>query len=73
MKLFLMKKTLMGKIEFKKREMYRSAKLYGFTDSRVVTCSQELDLLMNRYQEIKYGNFRVSVFLSFCEQRKMGA
>lgn len=73
MKRFLLKNILMGKIELKKRGMYRSAKRFGFTDSRVVTCSQELDILFNRYQEIIDGNFRISVFMSFCEQRKWGA
>lgn len=73
MKKLLLKNILLGKIELKKRDMYRSARRFGFRDSRVVTCSQELDALLNRYQELINGNFRVTVFLSFCEQRKWGA
>ena len=73
MKMFILKNLLMGQIELKKRQMYRSAKRFGFTDSRVVTCSQNLDVLLNRYQEINEGNFRTSEFLSFCDQRKLSA
>jgi len=50
---------LLGKINVKKRDMYSKAKQFGFTDSRVVTCSQELDTLLNRYQEINDTNFQV--------------
>jgi stage 0 sporulation regulatory protein len=73
LKRLIIKNILMGKIELKKKDMYRSAKRFGFTDPRVVACSQELDILLNRYQEIMVGNFRISVFTSFCEQRKWGA
>ncbi|QBP43138.1 aspartyl-phosphate phosphatase Spo0E family protein [Paenisporosarcina antarctica] len=55
----------MGKIKLKKRKMYRSAKRFGFTDSRVVTCSQDLDILLNRYQEIMEVTFVFSVFIAF--------
>lgn len=64
LKRFIFKNILMGKIELKKRNMYRSAKRFGFTDSRVVACSQDLDILLNRYQEIIVGNLRVSVLMS---------
>jgi len=73
MKRLFMKNLLKGRIELKKRDMYKSAKRYGFTDSRVVTCSQDLDALLNKYQEIKTGSFRTSLFMSFCEQQKLGA
>ncbi|WP_310793598.1 aspartyl-phosphate phosphatase Spo0E family protein [Salipaludibacillus neizhouensis] len=46
------KLILLGKINIKKREMYRKTNHFRLTDPRVVTCSQELDLLLNRYQEI---------------------
>ena len=68
-----MKNILIGKIELKKRDMYRIAKRYGFTDSRVVSCSQDLDALLNRYQKIMNGNFRTILFMSFCEEQKLSA
>lgn len=64
-KRFLMGNILLGKIKLKKREMYWSAKRFGFTDSRVVICSQDLDILLNRYQETMDGNFRVFRFIAF--------
>lgn len=39
-------------INRKKREMYRMAKRFGMTHPTVVTCSQELDELLNSYQGI---------------------
>ncbi|NEU32271.1 aspartyl-phosphate phosphatase Spo0E family protein [bacterium LRH843] len=47
------KLILLGLISIKKREMYAKAKHYGLTDPRVVTCSQDLDILLNRYQELQ--------------------
>ncbi|WP_100401048.1 aspartyl-phosphate phosphatase Spo0E family protein [Bacillus sp. FJAT-44742] len=40
-------------IKIKKKEMYKNAKRYGFTDERTVQCSQELDVLLNKYQGVK--------------------
>ncbi|WP_083465633.1 aspartyl-phosphate phosphatase Spo0E family protein [Thalassobacillus sp. C254] len=40
-------------IKIKKKEMYKHAKRYGFTDERTVQCSQELDVLLNKYQGVK--------------------
>jgi len=58
-----MKMKTMGKknlnlkqINIKKREMYRKAKNLGMTHPTVVACSQELDTLLNRYQEIHQYN-----------------
>ncbi|AYC30137.1 aspartyl-phosphate phosphatase Spo0E family protein [Paenisporosarcina cavernae] len=45
------KYLLLSKIELKKRHMYYKAKHLGFTDERVVCCSQELDDLLNIYQD----------------------
>lgn len=44
-------KSLLLQIELKKKEMYRKASILGFTHPIVVTCSQELDKLLNRYQQ----------------------
>lgn len=46
----LNQKALLLRIELKKKDMYRKAKNLGFTHPTVVTCSQELDELLNRYQ-----------------------
>ncbi|SDY30452.1 stage 0 sporulation regulatory protein [Evansella caseinilytica] len=43
---------LLGEIKLKQNEMYSKAKSYGYTDPRVVFCSQDLDTLLNKYQGI---------------------
>ncbi|WP_017380512.1 aspartyl-phosphate phosphatase Spo0E family protein [Paenisporosarcina sp. TG-14] len=53
MKIVLIKLVLLGKINVKKRVMYSKAKQYGLTNPHVVNCSQELDILLNKYQEIQ--------------------
>ncbi|WP_260858017.1 aspartyl-phosphate phosphatase Spo0E family protein [Bacillus sp. FJAT-22090] len=45
-------KALLILIAIKRKIMYRKAKSYGFTHPRVVTCSQELDELLNKYQKL---------------------
>jgi len=52
MKIVLYKFILLVKIKVKKRVMYSKAKQYGLTNPIVVNCSQELDTLLNKYQEI---------------------
>ena len=49
MKCFLIRKRLKFKIELKRKDMYKKAKDLGFTHPQVVNCSQELDLLLNKY------------------------
>lgn len=44
------KNILKGQINFKREDMYEKAKLFGFNHPLVVTCSQELDALLNQYQ-----------------------
>ncbi|MFC6041130.1 Spo0E family sporulation regulatory protein-aspartic acid phosphatase [Paenisporosarcina macmurdoensis] len=46
------KNFLLGQIILKKKVMYHRANHLGFTHSSVVACSQELDMLLNQYQEI---------------------
>lgn len=36
----------------KRKIMYKKAKAYGYTHPSVVACSQQLDVLINRYQGI---------------------
>ena len=45
----LFKKMLKLQIEIKRKDMYKKAKSLGFTHPLVVKCSQELDLLLNKY------------------------
>lgn len=47
----LYKKILKLFIEAKRKDMYKKAKDLGFTHPDVVTCSQELDVLLNKYQK----------------------
>jgi len=61
MRMVLIRNILLGKIKLKKREMYSKAKQLGFTNPLVVKCSQELDDLLNRYQEITDIDFQPSV------------
>ncbi len=43
------KQFLKMEIEVKRRIMYRKAMDLGFTHPSVVDCSQELDVLLNKY------------------------
>ena len=56
MKLSLIKNILLGKIKLKRRDMYKKARRFGLIDSRVVSCSQELDELLNKYQKMCLNN-----------------
>ena len=46
------KKVLLRQIKLKQKDMYLEAKILGFTHPRVIKCSQELDTLLNNYQEL---------------------
>ncbi|MCM3637773.1 MULTISPECIES: aspartyl-phosphate phosphatase Spo0E family protein [Bacillales] len=46
------KQLLSFKIHMKRSKMVKIAKDRGFTHPAVVACSQELDSLLNRYQNI---------------------
>lgn len=68
MKVVLIRYILLGKIILKRREMYIKAKPLGLTHPRVITCSQELDTLLNKYQVLifqdKYDHlYRSSLYL----------
>ncbi|MFC5711714.1 Spo0E family sporulation regulatory protein-aspartic acid phosphatase [Thalassorhabdus alkalitolerans] len=45
--------VLNRQIKSKKKEMYHKAKQFGINDPKTIQCSQELDLLLNQYQELK--------------------
>lgn len=46
------KEILLGQIKMKQKIMYNKAKNLGRTHASVIACSQELDLLLNKYQGI---------------------
>ena len=48
--------VLRGQIKSKQKDMYSKAKHFGFTHPIVVACSQELDSLLNRYQNLRQYN-----------------
>ncbi len=56
MNTFEKKNILRGQIKWKRQDMYVKAKRFGFTHPLVVSCSQELDSLLNRYQSIRQYN-----------------
>jgi len=43
---------LLNQIYEKQKDMYLQAKNYGFTHPSVIRCSQELDTLLNTYQNL---------------------
>ncbi|WP_143083169.1 aspartyl-phosphate phosphatase Spo0E family protein [Alteribacillus iranensis] len=45
------------RIAWKRRKMHITAARYGLTDEKTVICSQELDVLLNKYQHSKKGVF----------------
>lgn len=50
MKLNVRHIILLMKIIVKRKNLYAKAHSFGLKDPRVVTCSQDLDELLNRYQ-----------------------
>ena len=44
--------VLLKQINLKKKDMYKKAKLFGYTHVLVIASSQELDMLLNHYQGI---------------------
>lgn len=53
MRSFNRKWILLGQIKLKQKVMYNRANKLGRTHSSVIESSQELDLLLNKYQEIQ--------------------
>ncbi len=52
-KKMMQKFILLKQIKYKKKLMYVKAKEFGFTHPSVVSCSQELDSLLNKYQKFE--------------------
>jgi stage 0 sporulation regulatory protein len=47
------KVILLGHIKLKQKIMYNKAQKLGRTHSSVILCSQELDILLNKYQDLQ--------------------
>ena len=47
------KLILLGQIKLKQKIMYNKAKKFGRTHPSVIASSQELDVLLNKYQEFQ--------------------
>ncbi|WP_205174244.1 aspartyl-phosphate phosphatase Spo0E family protein [Bacillus pakistanensis] len=65
----LRKKILVNKIKKKRSQMIFLGGKFGFTDKQTVECSQELDKLLNLYQQYqskndKKGKWSVLLFQS---------
>ncbi|WP_394188545.1 aspartyl-phosphate phosphatase Spo0E family protein [Paenisporosarcina quisquiliarum] len=52
MKRWILQTILLRKIKLKRLDLYAKAKSLGRKDHRVITCSQELDALLNKYQSL---------------------
>ena len=53
---------LLRRIRLKQKDMYSKAKHFGLTHPSVVTCSQELDSLINSYQEIQNMQYESGIY-----------
>jgi len=60
----MLKKQLLTQIELKRTELIEIAMKHGFSSSSAIICSQELDVLLNKYNEMSlkkdYPNFQTS-------------
>ncbi|AYV70815.1 MULTISPECIES: aspartyl-phosphate phosphatase Spo0E family protein [Niallia] len=52
----MLKKQLLTQIELKRTELIEIAMKHGFSSSSAIICSQELDVLLNKYNEINLKN-----------------
>lgn len=59
MKIMILKYILLVKINMNKSDMYSKAKRFGLSDPRVIASSQNLDSLLNTYQNLSDKNFRM--------------
>ncbi|OHR66630.1 hypothetical protein HMPREF3291_01315 [Bacillus sp. HMSC76G11] len=58
----LLKSKLLVNIEAKRKEMIEIAIIGDYTDEKTVTCSQELDQLLYKYQQILFEEKRNADF-----------
>ncbi|WP_312093892.1 aspartyl-phosphate phosphatase Spo0E family protein [Niallia sp.] len=52
----MLKKQLLTQIELKRTELIEIAMKHGFSSSSAIICSQELDVLLNKYNEMILKN-----------------
>ncbi|PLR69398.1 MULTISPECIES: aspartyl-phosphate phosphatase Spo0E family protein [Bacillaceae] len=66
------KSQLLASIDLKRKEMIDTAKTGGYTSVGAVQCSQELDMLLNKYQQLLFEeeNKTNPAFLQFIESMK---
>ncbi|WP_282033354.1 aspartyl-phosphate phosphatase Spo0E family protein [Metabacillus indicus] len=66
------KTQLLESIDTKRKEMMDSARAGGYTSSEAVKCSQELDMLLNQYQQIIFEeeNRTTPPFMRFIHSMK---
>ncbi|MDR0136972.1 aspartyl-phosphate phosphatase Spo0E family protein [Metabacillus idriensis] len=66
------KSQLLASIDSKRKEMIDTARTGGYTCESAVQCSQELDMLLNKYQQILFEeeNRTNPPFLQFIESMK---
>ncbi|UOK59293.1 MULTISPECIES: aspartyl-phosphate phosphatase Spo0E family protein [Metabacillus] len=66
------KSQLLASIDSKRKEMIDTARAGGYTCEGAVQCSQELDMLLNKYQQILFEeeNKTNPPFLQFIESMK---
>ena len=50
----MLKKQLLTQIELKRSELIEIAMKHGFSSSPAIICSQELDVLLNKYNEVNF-------------------
>ncbi|MCQ6281210.1 aspartyl-phosphate phosphatase Spo0E family protein [Bacillus sp. EB600] len=72
MKIEVLKSELLAKIDATRKEMIKSAEVRGYASEKTVRCSQELDMFLNKYQQILFeeGNKTEGPFRQFVKTMK---
>lgn len=55
---------ILKKIELKRSEMIALVNKLGLSSSQAIKCSQELDNLLNKYQNIDYNLTKIKTYLN---------
>lgn len=68
----VIKSELLVSIDAKRKEMIEVAEAGGFTSEKAIKCSQELDMYLNKYQQILFEeeNNTDEPFLQFIKTMK---
>jgi len=72
MKIEVLKSELLAKIDATRKEMIKSDEVRGYASEKTVRCSQELDMFLNKYQQILFEeeNKTEGPFLQFVKTIK---